>query len=170
MFFIALPTIALHAAERLKVFRRFIGHSYHRFPRERVSTKCLDSRSLAPEVAPFGIHTMLVEPGFFRTQLLSPESTKYARPLIADYAERTEETVAAWKSMNGKQGGDPEKLANALVQLASETNPPFRFVAGADAVATIEKKGNDLLAQARAHYELSSNLAIGEQDHGKANG
>src|SRR5215216_3774258 len=48
--------------------------------------------SLAPEVAPFGIHTMLVEPGFFRTELLSPESTNYAQPSIDDYAERTTQT------------------------------------------------------------------------------
>jgi hypothetical protein len=62
--------------------------------------------------------------------------------------------------MNGKQGGDPAKLANALVQLASEDPPPFRFVAGADAVATVEKKANDLLTQARSHRELFSNLTI----------
>jgi NAD(P)-dependent dehydrogenase (short-subunit alcohol dehydrogenase family) len=83
--------------------------------------------SLTPEVAPFGIKTMLLEPGFFRTELLSPESTKYARASIDDYAERTEQTVAAWNSMNGKQGGDPAKLANALVQLASLDEPPLRF-------------------------------------------
>src|SRR5580658_2061874 len=76
--------------------------------------------SLAPEVAPFGIRTMLVEPGFFRTELLTPESTNYAKPSIDDYAKRTEQTVAAWNSMNGKQGGDPAKLARALVQLASQ--------------------------------------------------
>jgi NAD(P)-dependent dehydrogenase (short-subunit alcohol dehydrogenase family) len=50
--------------------------------------------SLTPEVAPFGIRTMLVEPGFFRTELLTPESTNYAEPSIDDYAERTEQTVA----------------------------------------------------------------------------
>src|SRR5207342_3152811 len=61
--------------------------------------------SLAPEVAPFGIHTMLVEPGFFRTELLSPGSTRYAEPSIDDYAERTEQTIAAWKGMDGLQGG-----------------------------------------------------------------
>jgi NAD(P)-dependent dehydrogenase (short-subunit alcohol dehydrogenase family) len=116
--------------------------------------------SLAPEVAPFGIQTMLVEPGFFRTQLLSTESTKFAKPVIDDYAKRTEETVATWKSMNGKQGGDPAKLASALVQIASEDHPPFRFVAGADAIAAVEKKANDLLAQANAHRELSSSLVI----------
>jgi len=115
--------------------------------------------SLAPEIAPFGIRTMLVEPGFFRTELLSPESTRYAEASIEDYAERTEQTVAGWKSMNGLQGGDPAKLADALVQLASLAEPPVRFVAGADAVATVEQKAKDLLAQADAHRELSSNLA-----------
>ncbi len=116
--------------------------------------------SLAPEVAAFGIKTMLVEPGFFRTQLLSPESTKFAKPSIDDYAKRTQETVVAWKSMNGKQGGDPAKLANALVQLAREDHPPFRFVAGADAIAAVEKKADELLAQANDHRELSSSLTI----------
>ncbi|MDB5068995.1 MAG: short-chain dehydrogenase/reductase [Candidatus Eremiobacteraeota bacterium] len=116
--------------------------------------------SLAPEVAPFGIRTMLVEPGFFRTELLTPESTNYAKPSIEDYAERTVQTIAAWSGMNGRQGGDPAKLASALVQLASLDQPPQRFVAGADAVATVEKKANDLLAQVNAHRELSSNLAL----------
>ncbi len=115
--------------------------------------------SLAPEVAPFGIRTMLVEPGFFRTELLTPESTNYAEPSIDDYAERTEQTVAAWNAMNGQQGGDPAKLANALVQLASQDEPPLRFAAGADAVEVVEKKAEDLLAQVDAYRELSSSLA-----------
>ncbi|MFG1814566.1 SDR family oxidoreductase [Kribbella sp. NPDC049174] len=115
--------------------------------------------SLTPEVAPFGIRTMLVEPGFFRTELLSPESTKYAEATIEDYADRTQQTVAGWKSMNGQQGGDPAKLATALIQLANQDQPPLRFAAGADAVAAIEQKAKDLLAQADAYRELSSNLA-----------
>ena len=115
--------------------------------------------SLTPEVAPLGIRTMLVEPGFFRTELLTPESTNYAEPSIDDYAERTEQTVAAWKGMNGQQGGDPAKLASALVELASQDEPPLRFAAGADAIATVEQKAKDLLAQADAYRELSSNLA-----------
>ena len=115
--------------------------------------------ALTPEVAPFGIRTMLVEPGFFRTELLSPESTNYAQPSIEDYAERTTQTIAAWSAMNGQQAGDPAKLANALVQLASQDEPPRRWVAGADAIATIEQKARDLLAQADAYRELSSNLA-----------
>jgi len=115
--------------------------------------------SLTPEVAPFGIRTMLVEPGFFRTQLLTPESTKFAASSIEDYAERTEQTVTGWKSMNGLQSGNPAKLADALITLTSQKEPPLRFAAGADAVATLEHKGRDLLAQAHAHRELSSSLA-----------
>jgi NAD(P)-dependent dehydrogenase (short-subunit alcohol dehydrogenase family) len=114
--------------------------------------------SLAPEVAPFGIRTMLVEPGFFRTELLTPESTKYAESSIEDYAQRTEQTVAAWKSMNGQQSGDPAKLADALIQLAAQDGPPLRFPGGADAVTTLETRATLLQAQADANRELSSNL------------
>jgi NAD(P)-dependent dehydrogenase (short-subunit alcohol dehydrogenase family) len=115
--------------------------------------------SLAPEVAPFGIRTMLVEPGFFRTELLTPESTSYADSSIDDYAERTKQTVTAWKGMNGLQTGDPAKLADALVRLAGQDEPPLRFAAGADAVETFEHRAKTLLAQADAYRELSSNLA-----------
>ncbi|WP_457425438.1 SDR family NAD(P)-dependent oxidoreductase [Roseateles sp. P5_E7] len=116
--------------------------------------------SLTPEIEPFGIRTMLVEPGFFRTELLTAESTTFAPPSIADYAERTRETVTAWSGMDGKQGGDPVKLARAIVQLAGLDAPPARFAAGADAVKTFEDKAQALLAQADAHRALSSSLAI----------
>jgi NAD(P)-dependent dehydrogenase (short-subunit alcohol dehydrogenase family) len=115
--------------------------------------------SLAPEIAPFGIHTMLVEPGFFRTELLSNNSTTYAKPAIDDYAKKTREIIAAWSSMDGKQGGDPAKLADALVHLAGLKEPPLRFAAGADAVQTFQSKANALLTQANAYRELSSSLA-----------
>jgi NAD(P)-dependent dehydrogenase (short-subunit alcohol dehydrogenase family) len=115
--------------------------------------------SLTPEIAPFGIRTMLVEPGFFRTELLTDDSTTYAKPSIDDYAEKTKEIVAAWKSMDGKQGGDPAKLAHALVKLAALEQPPTRFVAGADAVQTFEAKANTLLSQAQAQRGLSVSLA-----------
>jgi NAD(P)-dependent dehydrogenase (short-subunit alcohol dehydrogenase family) len=110
------------------------------------------AESLAPEVAPFGIRSMIVEPGFFRTELLTPESTSYADSTIEDYAERTKQTVTAWKGMNGLQGGDPAKLADALLQLAELDEPPLRFAAGADAVGVFETR-------AKALRELSSNLA-----------
>lgn len=122
--------------------------------------------SLTPEIAPFGIRTMLVEPGFFRTELLTEESTNYPEPSIDDYAEKTRQTVAAWKGMSGLQGGDPAKLAKALIRLVGQDDPPVRWAAGADAVATFEQKARDLLAQADAHRELSSSLAF--KDEGEA--
>jgi NAD(P)-dependent dehydrogenase (short-subunit alcohol dehydrogenase family) len=114
--------------------------------------------SLTPEVAPFGIRTMLVEPGFFRTELLTPESTSYAKPSIDDYAEKTRQTITAWNGMNGLQGGDPAKLAKGLIQLANQDEPPLRWAAGADAVEQLEQKAQRLLAQANAYRELSSSL------------
>jgi NAD(P)-dependent dehydrogenase (short-subunit alcohol dehydrogenase family) len=117
------------------------------------------SESLTPEVAPFGIRTMLVEPGFFRTELLTEDSTRYPEPTIDDYAERTRQTVTAWRGMNGQQGGDPVKLARALVQLIDSDEPPLRWAAGADAVAAFEQKAQQLLAQADAYRDLSSSLA-----------
>ncbi|MCW2852354.1 MAG: oxidoreductase [Nocardioides sp.] len=115
--------------------------------------------ALAPEIEPFGISTMLVEPGFFRTELLTPQSTRYAEPTIEDYAERTRATVEAWQDMDGKQSGDPAKLAEALVRLARMEPPSMRFAAGSDAIETFEAKAALLLAQADAHRELSSSLA-----------
>ena len=120
-------------------------------------------QALEAEVAPFGIHTTVVNPGFFRTELLTPESTAYAEPSIADYAERTAAQRAFWTSQNGKQGGDPAKLARALIAVISEARPPRRFLAGADAVATAEQVVADLQAQIEAYRELSSSLAFDDE-------
>jgi NAD(P)-dependent dehydrogenase (short-subunit alcohol dehydrogenase family) len=115
--------------------------------------------ALAGEVEPYGIRTMVVEPGFFRTELLQPESTTFAELSIDDYAERTAETIPAWQAMNGHQAGDPAKLARALVQLAGSDDPPLRWVAGEDAVEAVEQKARLLLTQVDAHRELSTSLA-----------
>ena len=116
--------------------------------------------SLRFDVDPYGIRTTIVEPGFFRTELLvEGASTIWPELSIDDYAERTASTIAAWQAMNGRQGGDPAKLAAALVTITELGNPPLRWVAGADAVAAVEQKAKDLLAQIDAHRELSTNLA-----------
>jgi NAD(P)-dependent dehydrogenase (short-subunit alcohol dehydrogenase family) len=118
--------------------------------------------SLAPEVEPFGIHTTIVNPGFFRTELLTKESTNYAPASIEDYAERNAAMREFYESMNGKQGGDPAKLAQALLTIADEEQPPLRFIAGADAIGTAEQKVADLQAQIDAHRDLSTSLALEE--------
>jgi NAD(P)-dependent dehydrogenase (short-subunit alcohol dehydrogenase family) len=117
------------------------------------------TEALKLEIAPFGISTMLVEPGFFRTELLTPESTTYAASTIEDYTDRNKATVAAWSGMDGKQGGDPAKLANALIQLAALQEPPARFAAGTDALETFRAKARDLITQADDHAALSSSLS-----------
>jgi NAD(P)-dependent dehydrogenase (short-subunit alcohol dehydrogenase family) len=116
--------------------------------------------SLAPEVEPFGIHTTIVNPGFFRTELLTKESTNYATPSIDDYAERNAAQRKAWEAQNGQQQGDPAKLAQALLTIADEEQPPRRFIAGADAIGTAEQQIATLQQQIDGFRELSSSLAI----------
>jgi NAD(P)-dependent dehydrogenase (short-subunit alcohol dehydrogenase family) len=115
--------------------------------------------SLAGEVEPFGIQTMIVEPGFFRTDLLTPESTTFGELSIGDYDEARAQSNAFWTSMNGQQAGDSAKLARALVELADSDEPPLRWTAGEDAVEGVEQKAQLLLAQVDAHRELSIGLA-----------
>src|SRR5580765_1016292 len=116
--------------------------------------------SLHGEVAPFGINTTIVNPGFFRTELLTEQSTNFAEPSIEDYDERRAKQLEFWKTQNGKQSGDPAKLARALIIIASQEPPPRRFVAGADAIATAEQKIADLKTQIEANRNLSTTLAF----------
>ncbi|MFJ3404668.1 SDR family oxidoreductase [Promicromonospora sp. NPDC090134] len=116
--------------------------------------------SLRFDLEPFGISTMAVEPGFFRTELLvEGASTIWPELDIEDYAERTTQTIAAWKSMNGEQGGDPKKLAQALVALSASGHLPLRFVAGADATAGVEQNLATIQGQLDANRELSASLS-----------
>lgn len=117
-------------------------------------------QSLAPEVEPFGIHTTVVDPGFFRTELLTEDSTSYADTSIADYAERNVAQHEFWKGQNGKQEGDPAKLAQALLTIAGEEHPPSRFIAGADAIELAEGAVARFQGEIDAHRDLSSSLAF----------
>jgi NAD(P)-dependent dehydrogenase (short-subunit alcohol dehydrogenase family) len=116
--------------------------------------------SLSGEVAPFGIKTMAVEPGFFRTELLvEGSSTIWPEVQIEDYAEETASTIAFWKSMNGQQGGDPAKLAAALVTLSDGGSLPARFIAGVEAMGCIEEKQAAVQQQIDANRALSAALS-----------
>jgi NAD(P)-dependent dehydrogenase (short-subunit alcohol dehydrogenase family) len=115
--------------------------------------------SLHAEVAPFGITTTIVNPGFFRTELLTDKSTNQAEPSIQDYAERRAKQLEFWKAQNGQQPGDPAKLAQALIMIGSQEPPPRRFIAGADAIAIAEQKVADLKAQIDAYPDLSAAMA-----------
>ena len=98
------------------------------------------SESLAGELAPFGIHVTIVEPGPFRTDFLTPESLRFVAQEVADYDERRDTMRASFEQRNGKQAGDPVLLAEAMVKLAGEAQPPLRFTAGAIAVNGLAAK------------------------------
>jgi NAD(P)-dependent dehydrogenase (short-subunit alcohol dehydrogenase family) len=117
--------------------------------------------ALHDEVAPFGIHTTVVEPGFFRTDLLAEgDSTFWGDVAIDDYAPLSAGSKEFFRGMRGNQSGDPAKLAQALLTLIAMPAPPLRFVAGADSVAGIVQKGQQLVEQAQAFPELSTTLDL----------
>nr|WP_314492651.1 SDR family oxidoreductase [uncultured Chryseobacterium sp.] len=116
--------------------------------------------SLQMEVSQFGINTTIVNPGFFRTNLLEPSSTIWNELNVPDYAERIAILRPGWQAMSGTQGGDPAKLAEGILTIAHETAPPKRWIAGADAIAETERKIKELQEQADAYRVLSSSLAI----------
>ena len=115
--------------------------------------------SLAAEIAPLGIHATIVNPGFFRTELLTDESTISARESIEDYAERNRARREFFAGMNGNQVGDPAKLAHALLTITELEQPPLRFIAGADALEAAEQKLTERRQQIDAFPDLSTSLA-----------
>lgn len=116
-------------------------------------------QALQAEVAAFGINTTVVNPGFFRTELLTEESTHYASHTIEDYTERRIQQMQFWKGANGLQSGDPAKLAKALVMIAGEKQPPQRFLAGADAIGLAEQVIKKLQDETDAYRSLSASLS-----------
>jgi len=122
--------------------------------------------SLAAEVARFGIHTTIVNPGFFRSALLTNESTTYADPSIDDYTDARAQLMEWWKAQNGRQAGDPAKLGRALVVIANEAQPPRRFLAGDDAIDPAEQKIAKLRKDIESHRDLSTSLGITADDDG----
>lgn len=113
------------------------------------------SESIAKEVASFGIHVTIVEPGFFRTDFLDERSVRYGSRQIEDYAAISAQMKAFWDARNHTQAGDPAKLGRVLVDLADRTDPPLRFAAGSDAVAMIGGKIAALQDELDAWRDLS---------------
>lgn len=116
--------------------------------------------ALAQEVAPFGIRTTIVNPGFFRTTLASRASLVWPELSVDDYAARSAAQRDWWLAQDGRQPGDPTRLARAVVEIAAEDPPPTRFLAGADAVALAERKIVELRSQIDAHLPLSTSLSF----------
>jgi NAD(P)-dependent dehydrogenase (short-subunit alcohol dehydrogenase family) len=112
------------------------------------------SLSVAEEVAPFGIHVTVVEPGFFRTDLLAARNAKYGGNPIDEYAADGN-PEAMWSTYHGQQQGDPAKLGEVLVSIANMATPPRLFLAGSDALAGAMAAVEARLRDYKAHEELS---------------
>ena len=115
------------------------------------------SEALAQELAPFGIFVTIVEPGPFRTDFLTRESLRFGGRPLDDYNERRAKAQASFEQRSGQQPGDPARLAEAMVRLAGEANPPMRFAAGSFAMHTIDKK----LASMKVEFDTWRQLSVG---------
>jgi NAD(P)-dependent dehydrogenase (short-subunit alcohol dehydrogenase family) len=113
------------------------------------------SLSVAQEVEKFGIKVTLIEPGFFRTDLLAPQSAVYGELEVEGY-DAPAAVKAQWQAYHHKQSGDPAKLGQALVKLAAMASPPRQFFAGSDAVSGITADLKARLAEVEAHKGLST--------------
>lgn len=91
------------------------------------------TEALAQEVKPFGLHVTCILPGYFRTNFLSPDSIKYESNPTDTYKEAREKQVAFIAERNHQQVGDPDKLADVLISLSKEENPPVHLFVGKDA-------------------------------------
>jgi len=102
------------------------------------------SEALSLELTPLGIHATVVEPGFFRTDFLSAQSLSSTAGRIDDYAETVGKTSTHAAAVNRQQPGDPQRLAQVIVQLAAARKPPTRLALGSDTVARVEEKNLDV--------------------------
>lgn len=113
------------------------------------------SESLAQEVAPFGIHVTVVEPGFFRTDFLDGSSVRLVPGTIGDYAETSQRIRDGYQERNHNQAGDPAKLGTMIVTLAGRDDPPFRYAAGTDAAGIMQAKIDRLTRELAAIRDIA---------------
>ncbi|MFF4477404.1 oxidoreductase [Streptomyces melanosporofaciens] len=98
------------------------------------------SEALHAELAPWGIHTTVVEPGAFRTEFRSARSLRRASAPLPAYADTVGPFLTAVDAGDGNQPGDPAKAAAAILRLATEPEPPLRLQLGSDCVSLVEGK------------------------------
>ena len=114
------------------------------------------SEALRIELAPLGIKITLVEPGPFRTDFIN-RSLERGSEAIADYDATSGKFRKLLESLNGKQPGDPDKAADAIIRLVDEATPPFRIPLGAFAYRRIRQKLNEQIAELDAWESLGKN-------------
>ncbi len=117
------------------------------------------SLSVVEEIEKFGIKVTVVEPGFFRTDLLAETNVKWPSKRIDDYAATEVSAKEMWSPYAGTQPGDPDKLGHVLVKLAGMASPPRLFVAGSDAIAAVTPSVEARLKATHALADLSNSTS-----------
>jgi NAD(P)-dependent dehydrogenase (short-subunit alcohol dehydrogenase family) len=121
------------------------------------------SEALRAELAPLGIRVVIVEPGAFRTDFHDPGSIHFSRRVIDDYASTAGEFRALAESTNHRQRGDPRKAAAAMIAAATAADPPQRLVLGADALARIAAKLDQVRSDLDAWREVTVSTDLEEE-------
>ncbi len=119
------------------------------------------TETLRDEVAPFGIHTLIVEPGAFRTGLFR-RGAAYESAAMPEYADTVGPTRDYVRNNHGLQPGDPVKAANAILHALDQSDPPLRLVLGADAIGNIEERLRAVSDELEAWRSVGEATAIDE--------
>jgi NAD(P)-dependent dehydrogenase (short-subunit alcohol dehydrogenase family) len=125
------------------------------------------TETLRDEVAPFGIHTMIVEPGAFRTGLFRPGAA-YESAEMSEYAETVGATRQYVRSNDGRQPGDPGKAAQAILAALDADQPPLRLVLGQDAIDNVRARLDRLGLELTHWEEVGRATAVDEPRSGPA--
>jgi NAD(P)-dependent dehydrogenase (short-subunit alcohol dehydrogenase family) len=119
------------------------------------------TETLRDEVAPFGINTLIVEPGAFRTGLFRRDAA-YESAAMPEYADTVGPTREYVRTNHGLQPGDPAKAAEAIVRALDQDDPPLRLVLGADAIGNIERRLRSVTDELEAWRSVGEATAIDE--------
>ncbi|KNY16378.1 short-chain dehydrogenase [Shinella sp. SUS2] len=111
------------------------------------------TEALSAELAPLGIHATAIEPGYFRTDFLDATSLSISPIEITDYAQTAGAVRERAKVISHNQPGNPQRLAEVVVDFVDAPNPPVRLPLGSDTIAAIAAKHAEneaLIAEWRA--------------------
>jgi short-subunit dehydrogenase len=113
------------------------------------------SEALAQEVKPFGIHVTIIEPGYVRTNFLSSGSLATPENAIPEYVAIAEEKRKHKEDVAGKQIGDPQKIAEVMINMTQVSEPPLRLLLGSDALQFAAYKIQMLQDGIQANKEIT---------------
>jgi NAD(P)-dependent dehydrogenase (short-subunit alcohol dehydrogenase family) len=117
------------------------------------------TQTLQEEVEAFGIRTLIVEPGAFRTGLFRPGAA-YESAEMPEYADVVGPTRAYVREGDGQQPGDPVKAAKAIVAALEADDPPLRLVLGADAIGNIRRRLESLTNELAKWEDVGAATAL----------